>query len=62
MGEIIDHFKIRYMQNLLISLRRIVLTGIYVLVIFFVLMLIRSQNKNLVSSETHVMPIQKQAV
>ncbi|MES2332749.1 MAG: hypothetical protein V4539_24285 [Bacteroidota bacterium] len=50
------------MQNLLISLRRIVVTGIYVLVIFCVLMLIRSQNKHLLSNETHEITVQKQAV
>ncbi|MES2331387.1 MAG: hypothetical protein V4539_17415 [Bacteroidota bacterium] len=39
------------MKTQLMSFRRIVITGIYVLLIFSFLMLIRSQNKHLISRE-----------
>ncbi|MEO8174410.1 MAG: hypothetical protein ABI581_15050 [Sediminibacterium sp.] len=48
------------MKTEIVALKRIILTGVYVILIFSILALIRSQNKQLLSKEQH--KIQETAV
>ncbi len=50
------------MKTEILSFRKIVITGIYALLIFSLLLLIRSQNKHLTSKEIHKTPVQQTAL